>query len=325
MIVFILRRLWQSSFVLLTMSVLVFIGVYTIGNPVDILVSPDADQMEIDRATRALGLDKPLYEQYLIFLKNAARGDLGSSFVYNEPALKVILQRMPATLELAFSAMLFSVILGIPLGMYAGLNSESIIGRTIMSGSILGFSLPTFWVGMMFIMLFAVVLGWLPSGGRGETTTILGMQFSFLSWSGIKHLILPAMNLALFKLSLTIRLARSGVRECMVMDYIKFAKAKGLSKTRIICVHLLKNILIPVITVLGLELGGLIAFAVVTETVFSWPGMGKLIIDSIGVLDRPIIVAYLLIISLMFVFINFVVDILYSVLDPRVRLQDFKS
>lgn len=325
MIVFILRRLWQSFFVLLTMSIIVFIGVYAIGNPVDILISPEADQMEIDRATRALGLDKPLYEQYVVFLKNAAKGDLGSSFVYNEPALKVIVQRMPATLELAFTAMFFSIILGIPLGMYAGLNSDSFIGRTIMSGSILGFSLPTFWVGLMLIMLFAVILGWLPSGGRGETVSVLGMQFSFLSLSGIKHLILPALNLALFKLSLTIRLARSGVRECMVMDYIKFAKAKGLSKTRIIGVHLLKNILIPVITVLGLELGGLIAFAVVTETVFSWPGMGKLIIDSIGVLDRPIIVAYLLIISLMFVLINFIVDIMYSVLDPRVRLQDFKS
>ena len=325
MIVFILRRLWQSFFVLLTMSIIVFIGVYAIGNPVDILISPEADQMEIDRATRALGLDKPLHEQYFVFLKNATKGDLGSSFVYNEPALKVIVQRMPATLELAFTAMFFSIILGIPLGMYAGLNSDSFIGRTIMSGSILGFSLPTFWVGLMLIMLFAVILGWLPSGGRGETVSVLGMQFSFLSLSGIKHLILPALNLALFKLSLTIRLARSGVRECMVMDYIKFAKAKGLSKTRIIGVHLLKNIVIPVITVLGLELGGLIAFAVVTETVFSWPGMGKLIIDSIGVLDRPIIVAYLLIISLMFVLINFIVDIMYSVLDPRVRLQDFKS
>ncbi|MCP4020835.1 MAG: ABC transporter permease [Desulfobacteraceae bacterium] len=325
MIVFILRRLWQSFFVLLTMSVIVFVGVYAIGNPVDILISPEADQIEIDRATKALGLDKPLYEQYFIFLKNALKGDLGSSFVYNEPALKVILQRMPATLELAFSAMLFSVFLGIPLGMYAGLKSESIIGRTIMSGSILGFSLPTFWVGLMLIMLFAVILGWLPSGGRGETVEILGIQISFLSLSGLKHLFLPALNLALFKLSLTIRLARSGVRECMVMDYIKFAKAKGLSKSRIIGVHLLKNILIPVITVLGLELGGLIAFAVVTETVFAWPGMGKLIIDSIGVLDRPIIVAYLLIISLMFVMINFLVDIMYSVLDPRVRLQDFKS
>ncbi|MEH0021546.1 MAG: ABC transporter permease [Desulfobacter sp.] len=325
MIVFILRRLWQSGFVLLTMSVIVFVGVYAVGNPVDILISPEADQIEIDRATRALGLDKPLYEQYWIFLKNAVKGDLGSSFVYNEPALKVIFQRMPATLELAFTAMFFAVVLGIPLGMYAGLNSDTFIGRTIMSGSILGFSLPTFWVGLMFIMLFAVILGWLPSGGRGETVEVLGMQFSFLSADGLKHLVLPAMNLALFKLSLTIRLARSGVRECMVMDYIKFARAKGLSKTRIIGVHLLKNILIPVITVLGLELGALIAFAVVTETVFSWPGMGKLIIDSIGVLDRPIIVAYLLIISLMFVLINFIVDILYSVLDPRVRLQDFKS
>jgi len=323
--VFILRRLWQSVFVLLAVSIIVFVGVYAIGDPIDMLVSPEADQIERDRATKALGLDQPLYKQYFIFLKNALRGDLGSSFVYNEPAMKVILQRMPATLELAALAMFFSVICGIPLGMLSGLKSDHFVGRMIMSASILGFSLPTFWVGLMLIMFFSVFLPWFPSGGRGETVEFLGMQLSFFTVSGLMHLVMPALNLALFKFSLTIRLARSGVKECMVKDYVKFAKAKGLSKSRIVGVHILKNILIPVVTVLGLELGGIIAFAVVTETIFSWPGMGKLIIDSISLLDRPVIVAYLLVISFMFVTINFIVDVLYSVIDPRVRLQDLTS
>jgi peptide/nickel transport system permease protein len=194
-----------------------------------------------------------------------------------------------------------------------------------MAGSILGFSLPTFWVGLMFIMIFAVMLGWLPSTGRGETTSLLGIQVSFLSWDGLRHLLLPALNLALFKISLVIRLARAGTREVALQDYIKFARAKGLSSTRVVMVHIMKNILIPVVTVLGLELGGVIAFAVVTETVFAWPGMGKLLIDSIQLLDRPVVVAYLMITVLMFIVINLVVDILYSILDPRVRLKDVKS
>ena len=194
-----------------------------------------------------------------------------------------------------------------------------------MAGSILGFSLPTFWVGLMFIMVFAVMLGWLPSTGRGETLQLLGINVSFLTMDGIAHLFLPALNLALFKISLVIRLARAGTREVVHQDYIKFARAKGLSTKRIIFVHLMKNILIPVVTVLGLEFGGLIAFSVVTETVFAWPGMGKLIIDSIQSLDRPVIVAYLMIIVLVFVIINLIVDVLYSILDPRVRLQDVRA
>ena len=194
-----------------------------------------------------------------------------------------------------------------------------------MAGSILGFSLPTFWVGLMFIMVFAVILGWLPSTGRGETTEIFGIDVSFLTRDGLSHLFLPALNLALFKISLVIRLARAGTREVVHQDYIKFARAKGLSAKRVIFVHLMKNILIPVVTVLGLEFGGLIAFSVVTETVFAWPGMGKLIIDSIQNLDRPVIVAYLMIIVLVFVIINLMVDVLYSILDPRVRLQDVKA
>jgi len=324
-IVFIIRRTFQSAAVLLLMSLLVFIGVYAIGNPVDILISPEATPQEYEDAIKALGLDRPMWEQYGVFLINALKGDLGNSFVFNEPALKLIVQRMPATLELAFGAMFIAVLLGIPLGMLAGIKSESITGRTIMSGSILGFSLPTFWVGLMLIMLFAVFLGWLPASGRGTCVEVWGVPVSFLTLDGLSHIILPAFNLGLFKLSLTIRLTRAGTYENLQLDYVKFARAKGLSNFRVIGVHVLKNILIPVVTVLGLELGNVIAFAVVTETVFAWPGMGKLIIDSIGVLDRPVIVAYLLITVVMFILINFTVDILYSILDPRVRLGDIKA
>lgn len=322
MLAFLIRRITQSAVVLLVMSILVFVGVFYIGNPIDILIAPDATEAEYLRAVRELGLDRPLWEQYFVFLKGALQGNFGNSFVYNEPALKIILDRLPATLELAFTAMFMAVFLGIPLGMIAGIQHNNWIGRNIMTFSILGFSLPTFWVGLMLIIVFSVHLGWLPSGGRGETTEFLGMQVSFLTWEGLSYLILPASNLALFKTSLAIRLSRAGVQENLQMDYVKFARAKGLSNTRIIGLHVMKNIMIPVVTVLGMELGNLIAFAVVTETIFAWPGMGKLVIDSIGVLDRPIIVAYLLITVTMFIFINLIVDLLYSVLDPRVRLGD---
>ena len=325
MSVFIIRRLMQSSMVIVAMSLIVFIGVNVIGNPVDILINPEFDQEELERAIKALGLDLPLWQQYLVFVKNAFQGDFGKSFVFGQSALMLIVQRIPATLELAFSALIMSIIIGIPLGLFAGLKPESPVSKTIMGGSILGFSLPTFWVGIMMIMIFAVVLGVLPSTGRGQTVTVMGLELSFLTWDGLQHLLMPAFNLALLKISLVIRLTRAGTREVVLQDYVKFARAKGLSSRRVIFVHVLKNILIPVVTVVGLELGNLIAFSVVTETVFAWPGMGKLIIDSILLLDRPIIVAYLMIVVFMFVTINLVVDILYSVLDPRVRLQDIKA
>lgn len=325
MLVYFIRRMMQSVLVLFVMSLLVFVGVFAIGNPIDILISPEADQHEIERATRALGLDKPLWEQYGIFVMNALKGDLGRSFVFNIPAIDLIVQRMPATLELAITATFMGVLLGIPLGMWAGLRPESFSGKVIMSGSILGFSLPTFWVGLMLIMIFAVFLGWLPSTGRGQTREFLGVHLSILTWDGLRHLAMPAFNLALFKLSLVIRLARAGTREAILQDYVKFARAKGVSSGRIIGVHVFKNIMIPIVTVLGLELGSTIAFAVVTETVFAWPGMGKLIIDSINLLDRPVIVAYLMVIVFMFIFINLVVDLAYSVLDPRVRIAESKG
>ena len=325
MSVFIIRRLMQSIGVVFIMSLLVFIGVNLIGDPTDMLINPEADQAEIERVIRDLGLDRPVHEQYWYFVVNALKGDLGDSFIFGEPALKLIVQRMPATLELAFVALFMAVIVGIPLGVYAGLNPDTKSGKLIMSGSILGFSLPSFWVGLMMIMLFAVILGWLPSTGRGETVPIFGIQVSFLTWDGLSHLLMPAFNLALFKMSLVIRLSRAGAKEVFQQDYIKFALAKGLSSSRIVLVHVMKNIMIPVVTVLGLEFGGLIAFSVVTETVFAWPGMGKLIIDAIQNLDRPIVVAYLMITVLLFVVINLVVDVLYSILDPRVRIQDVKS
>ncbi|MBO91237.1 MAG: ABC transporter permease [Nisaea sp.] len=325
MSVFIIRRLLQSGVVVVIMSFIVFSGVFLIGDPVEILVSDDADQQEREEMIKSMGLDKPFLVQYGIFISKALKGNLGESFVFNEPALLLILDRMPATMELAVVSLMIAIVFGIPLGVWAGLKPESWASKSIMTGSILGFSLPTFWVGIMMILLFAVMLGWLPSTGRGDVQVILGMPISIFSWDGFSHVLMPAVNLALFKLSMVIRLARAGTREVMHQDYIKFAKAKGLQESRIILVHVLKNILIPVVTVLGLEFGGLVAFSVVTETVFAWPGMGKLLIDSIGLLDRPIIVAYLMIIVFLFVFINLVVDILYSILDPRVRLQDIKS
>ena len=315
-----IRRMIQAVIVMLVMTVIVFVGVFGIGDPIEILISPDADQAERARAIAALGLDKPLWEQYWVFLKGALQGDMGRSFVFNEPSLRLIAQRMPATLELAITAVLLSIVVGIPLGLYAGLKPDSFGSRAIMAGSILGFSLPTFWVGLMFIMVFAVQLGWLPSTGRGQTAMLFGVPWSFLTWDGLRHMAMPVLNLSLFNISLVLRLTRSGVRETVLMDYVKFARAKGLSQNRVIFVHVLKNILIPVVTVVGLQFGSTIAFSVVTESVFAWPGMGKLIIDSINVLDRPVIVAYLMMVVLLFITANLIVDILYTVLDPRVRL-----
>ncbi|MFY0632170.1 MAG: ABC transporter permease [Vannielia sp.] len=320
MVVFLLRRLMQTAGVLLAVSLVVFLGLYAIGNPAEILLPDDATAAEREAAIRALGLDQPIWVQYGVFLKNALTGDLGTSFVYNTPSIELILQRFPATLELAIAALLIAIVLGIPLGLYAGLKPGSRADRTIVTGSILGFSLPNFWQGLMLILVFSIGLGWLPSSGRGELGTIFGVRTSFATWDGISHLILPATNLALFKLALVIRLTRAQVRETMPLDFVKFARAKGLSPMRIVGLHVGKTIAAPIITVIGMELGSVIAFAVITESIFAWPGMGKLIIDSINKLDRPVVAAYLLVITFLFIMINFVVDVLYTVLDPRVRL-----
>lgn len=320
MTVFIIRRLVQSVGVLFVTAVLVFLGVFAIGNPVDILIAPDATMAERAQVVHSLGLDKPLWEQFGLFLWNALHGDLGRSFVFNQPSISLIFQRLPATLELTIVAFLFALLIGVPLGLWSGLRPDTATDETIMTGSIFGFSLPSFWQGIMLIMIFSVWLGWLPSTGRGRVGEFLGIHSSLFTLDGWAHLILPAVNLSLFNMALIIRLTRTGVRETMPLDFIKFARAKGLTRRRIVFVHVFKNILIPLITVVGLELGNMLAFAVVTETIFAWPGVGKLLIDSIMRLDRPVVVAYLLVIVTIFILINFVVDVLYSVLDPRIRL-----
>lgn len=321
----ILRRLMQCIGVLLLMSILVFFGVYAIGDPMAVLIHPQADQMQIAEASKRLGLDRPIWEQYFVYMANLFRGDFGTSFVYNEPSLKVILKRLPATFELVLCSFVIAIFVGIPLGLFAGLRPQTAVSRLIMSGSIFGFSVPSFWIGLMLIMFFAVEMGWLPSGGRGPTSRYLGIDLSLFSLDGLKHLILPAINLGLVLLATVIRLTQSGTREVLTMDYIKFARAKGLSNRRILMVHVLRNVLIPVVTILGLEFGNLIAFSVVTESVFAWPGIGKMLINSINNLDRPVVVAYLLLVVVIFTVSNLVVDILCSVLDPRIAMTKSKA
>jgi peptide/nickel transport system permease protein len=248
-------------------------------------------------------------------------GDLGNSYIFGRPALSLIAERFPATLELASCALLIAITIGLPLGIFAGLYSNGWITRIIMSTSVLGISIPTFWLGLMMIITFSVLLGWLPVSGRGETAIFLGIESSIFTVDGLMHLIMPATNLALFKIAMVIRLSRAGTEEVMRLDFIKFARARGLPKSTIVRFHLLPNILVPIITVLAIEFGTLIAFATVTESIFAWPGMGKLIIDSIVNLDRPVVVAYLLFVVTLFLFLNLVVDIIYAVLDPRVRLD----
>ena len=325
MTAYIIQRFAQTLVVLVVMSILVFAGVYAIGNPVDLLVDPNLGQEARDRAIEELGLNRPLWEQYFVYLGNLVQGDLGRSFVYNEQALQVILERLPATFELALSALAIAIILGIPLGVTAGYQAQTTMSRAIISGSILGFSMPSFWVGIMLIMCFGVILGWLPAGGRGQTIEVLGMPISFLTLDGIRHLILPAMNLGIFVAAMVIRVTAACTQEVVAQEYIKFARVKGLRPREILTIHIMRNVLIPVITVVGIEFGNLLAFSVVTESVFAWPGMGKLLVDSIGMLDRPIIVGYLLIVVLVFVFINLLVDVFYAIIDPRVRLSGQKA
>ncbi len=326
MLSYLINRFIQSSVVLFAMAVIVFLGVYAIGDPAEILISPEASQIEREQIKHQMGLDLPLYQQLGRFLENAVHGDLGNSFVHGKPALELILERLPATLELVVLAMLFAVLIGVPLGVWAGLKPNTIGSRLVMSGSIFGFSLPNFWVGMLLVMFFSVYMGWLPSGGRGLTVKPFGdATWSFLTKDGFLHMLLPAMNLAIYKLSLITRLARAGTREVVMQDYIKFSRATGLPQHRIIGVYVLKNIMIPIVTVIGLEFGSAMAFAVVTETVFSWPGIGKLLLDSILQLDRPVVVAYLMFTVFLFVCINFSIDILYAALDPRIKITEKRA
>jgi len=316
-----LNRLAQMVMVLIVVSVVVFGIMNLTGDPVLLLVPPEATEQEIQAAREQLGLDRPLWEQYAIFVNNAVHGNLGVSYVFKRPALELIVERMPATLEMAVLAMVIAGLVAIPLGVYAGAKPDSVLSKMIMSGSLLGISLPSFWLGIMLILLFAVETNILPSSGRGETTAVLGVRLSIVTWDGLRHIIMPALTLAVGQMAMLIRLTRAGIREVMRQDYIKFAKAKGVPQRAVLFRHALKNALIPVITVFGLQFGQLIAFATITETIFAWPGMGKLLIDSIYRIDRPVIVAYLLMVAVMFVVINFLVDIIYTIIDPRIEVK----
>ncbi|MFM9846435.1 MAG: ABC transporter permease [Hyphomicrobiaceae bacterium] len=321
MLGFVIQRLIQALVVMLVISVLVFVGVYAIGNPIDVLISPDATQQIREQTIRAYGLDQPLWQQYITFLGRLVTGDFGRSFVFNMPVLTLIFSRLPATLELTLAAVLGATLIGVPLGMYAGYRPDSPVAKAIMAFSIIGFSVPTFWIGLVLILTFAVTLGWLPAGGRGETVSLFGVEWSFLTADGWRHMLLPALNLSLFKFAMMVRLARAGTREMMLTDVVKFARAAGESEATILSRHVLRLIAIPIVSVFGLEFGSTLAFAVVTETIFSWPGVGKLIIDSISVLDRPVMVAYLMLVAFFFIMINFLVDIAYAALDPRLRAR----
>jgi peptide/nickel transport system permease protein len=317
---FVLRRIAQAVVVLFAMTLLVFFGVNVIGNPVYIFASSECTQECLNAIIRDLGLDRPVWEQYLRFMGGFLRGEFGRSFTHGVPAMTLIWERLPATLELATAALVLALALGLPMGLWAGLHPEAWSSRAIMAFSMLGFSVPVFWIGLILIILFSVTLGWLPSVGRGETVKVLGVPLSFLTLDGLRHLLMPAFTLSLLMMATVIRLTRAGLREVVAADYIRFARASGIREARVIGVHAMKNILIPIVTVLGMEFGGVIAFAVVTESIFSWPGVGKMLIDAIAVLDRPLIVAYLVFVVVMVVLLNLAIDILYSVLDPRVRL-----
>ncbi len=321
MFAFTVRRLIQMVVVLWAVSVIVFLMMTFTGDPVFMLVPIDATQSEIAQARRILGLDRSMFAQYQIFLSGLLQGDFGLSYVFRQPAFDLILERLPATMEIVVVAMVIATVVAIPLGVYAGANPGKPLSRLIMSGSLLGVSLPGFWVGMMLIWVLAVEYRIFPSSGRGETGTILGVQTSLATASGWHHIILPAVTLSVGTLAILLRMTRAGMMEVTRQDYIKFARAKGVSRRGVLYGHGLRNALIPVVTIFGLQLGDLIAFATITETIFAWPGMGKLLIDSIYRADRPVIVVYLMLVALIFVVINFVIDVLYTLIDPRITVK----
>lgn len=321
MLKFLIRRTIQMITVLLVVSVIVFVMTSVIGNPVYNMLPQDASEEQIKQVVEKLGLDQPIYVQYWIFLKNALQGEFGVSYAHFVPALGLIISKFPATLEIVLVAMTLTIVLGISLGVFAGARPKNKISKLIMFGSLAGISLPSFFMGMVYIFVFAVTLHWLPVSGRGEIGSLFGIQTSLATLNGWRHIILPSITLALLNIATVIRLVRAGMMETMRQDFIKFARSKGVASRKVLYGHALKNILIPVVTIFGLQLGELIAFTTITETIFAWPGMGKLLIDSITSLDRPIISAYLLFVAVLFVVINFVVDVLYTFIDPRIDLN----
>ena len=292
-----------------------------VGDPVVFMLGQDATDEQRREITRALGLDRPFYVQYLQFLRHSVQGEFGLSLRQVQPVSKLILERLPATLELSFVAALFALAAGIPMGIYTALRPNSWLSHVLLAVSLAGVSLPTFLIGILLILVFSVHLGWLPSFGRGETVALGWWTTGFVTASGLKALILPSITLGLFQMTLIQRLVRSEMLEVLRTDYIRFARARGLTDRAVHFGHALKNTLVPVITITGLQLGAIIAFAVITETVFQWPGMGLLFIQAVGAADVPVMAAYLCLIALFFVVINLAVDLLYYAVDPRLRLQ----
>lgn len=321
MLAFILRRLFQASLVLLTVGFIAFMLFQYVGDPVLNMLGQDATQEQKDRLRADLGLDQPFPVQFAAFVGNAVQGDFGLSLRQGRKVSELIAERFPATLELALLAALIALLVGIPMGVYAALKRGNALSQFIMGFSLLGVSLPTFLIGILLILVFAVLLKWLPSFGRGEVVAFGGWTTGLLTVDGWKHLILPAITLSIFQLTLIMRLVRAEMLEVLRTDYIKFARARGLALRSIYFGHALKNTLVPVITITGLQLGSLIAFAIITETVFQWPGMGLLFIQAVQFADVPVMAAYLCLIALIFVLINLAVDLLYFAVDPRLRID----
>jgi peptide/nickel transport system permease protein len=321
MIAFVLRRLAQSILVLLIVGFVSFSMFRFIGDPINNMMGQEATLEQRAELARQLGLDQPFPIQFARFIGRAATGDFGVSYRLGRPVMDLILERLPATLELAFVSALLAFFVGVSLGVYTAIRPRGLASRFVMTASLVGVSLPTFLIGIGLIYLFAVELGWLPSFGRGQTVQIGGWSTGFLTQSGLASLVLPAITLALYQMTLIMRLVRAEMMEVLRSDYIKFARARGLPERRVNFRHALKNTMVPVITITGLQLGSIIAFAIVTETVFQWPGVGLLFITSVQFVDVPVMAAYLMLIGLVFVVINLVVDLLYYAVDPRLRVE----
>jgi peptide/nickel transport system permease protein len=319
MLAFIVRRAFQALGVLLTVGLIAFSMFRFAGDPVNQIVSIDTPAAEREEVRRSLGLDDPVPIQFARYLARGAQGDFGVSYQFRQPVSDLLAERMPATLELAFCATVFAIVFGILMGVFSGLNRESFMAKVFQTISLIGISLPTFLIGILLIYLFAVTLGWLPSYGRGDTIRIGWWSTGFLTKSGLTALILPSITLGLFQMTLIMRIVRAEMLEVLRTDYIKFARARGLTTRAINFGHALKNTLVPVITIVGLQLGSVIAFSIITETVFQWPGMGLLFVQAVQNVDIPIMAAYLMLVALIFVVINLAVDILYTVVDPRLR------
>jgi peptide/nickel transport system permease protein len=321
MLAFILRRLGQAVFVMLAVGLIAFSLFRFVGDPVTFMLGQDATDEQRRAVTRALGLDRPFYVQYASFIANAVRGEFGLSLRQVQPVSRLIVERLPATLELSLVAAFFALAAGIPMGVYTALRPKSWLSHVLLALSLAGVSLPTFLIGILLILVFSVQLGWLPSFGRGDTVALGWWTTGFLTASGLKSLILPSITLGLFQMTLIQRLVRSEMLEVLRTDYIRFARARGLTDRAIHFGHALKNTLVPVITITGLQIGAIIAFAIITETVFQWPGMGLLFIQAVSFADVPVMAAYLCLIGLFFVVINLAVDLLYYAVDPRLRIK----